>query len=62
MKKTNYSGKKREELIKALMDQREVLRNFQFGEAGSKTRNVKGFEGEERNCPHHDSSQCLEYG
>ncbi len=41
MKKTNYSGKKREELIKALMDQREVLRNFQFGEAGSKTRNVK---------------------
>ncbi len=41
MKKTSYTGKKREELVKALMDKREALRAFRFGEAGSKTRNVK---------------------
>lgn len=40
-KTTSYSGKKREELIKALAEKREVLRNFRFGIAGSKTRNVK---------------------
>ena len=41
MKKTNYSGKNREELVKTLLDKREALRKFRFGEAGSKTRNVK---------------------
>lgn len=41
MKKTSYAGKKREDLIKALMEKREALRNFRFGEAGSKTRNIK---------------------
>ncbi len=41
MKKTSYTNKSREDLVKALYDKREVLRAFRFGEAGSKTRNVK---------------------
>ncbi len=41
MKKTSYAGKKKEDLIKALYEKREALRSFRFGEAGSKTRNVK---------------------
>jgi ribosomal protein L29 len=41
MKKTNYSGKPKEDLVKALYEKRESLRSFRFGEAGSKTRNVK---------------------
>lgn len=41
MKKTTYTGKKKEELVKALYEKREALRTFRFGEAGSKTRNVK---------------------
>lgn len=41
MKKTNYKGKSVSDLAKALYDKREVLRNFRFGAAGSKTRNVK---------------------
>ena len=41
MKKTNYTGKVKEDLVKALYDKREKLRAFNFGEAGSKTRNVK---------------------
>ena len=34
-------GKARADLVKALYDKRESLRVFRFGEAGSKTRNVK---------------------
>jgi ribosomal protein L29 len=41
MKKTNYTGKAKEELVKSLYEKREALRAFRFGEAGSKTRNVK---------------------
>lgn len=41
MKKTTYSGKAKDELVKALYEKRESLRAFRFGEAGSKTRNVK---------------------
>jgi len=41
MKKTIYKGKSEKDLSKALYEQREVLRNFRFGTAGSKTRNVK---------------------
>lgn len=41
MKQTSYLGKSREDLVKALYDKREALRSFRFGEAGSKTRNVK---------------------
>lgn len=41
MKKTSYIGKKREDLIKALMEKREALRLFNFGTAGSKAKNVK---------------------
>ena len=41
MKKTTYKGKSEKDLAKALYEQREVLRNFRFGAAGSKTRNVK---------------------
>lgn len=41
MKKTTYTGKNREDLVKALSEKREALRKFRFGEAGSKTRNVK---------------------
>jgi ribosomal protein L29 len=41
MKKTNFTGKSREDLVKALYEKREAIRAFRFGEAGSKTRNVK---------------------
>ncbi len=41
MKKTNYTGKAKDELVKSLYEKREALRAFRFGEAGSKTRNVK---------------------
>jgi len=41
MKKTSYTGQSAQELKKALMDKREAFRNFRFGTAGSKTRNVK---------------------
>jgi len=41
MKKTIYKDKSVQDLSKALYEQREVLRNFRFGIAGSKTRNVK---------------------
>lgn len=41
MKKTSYVGKNKEDLVKALYEKRASLRSFRFGEAGSKTRNVK---------------------
>jgi len=41
MKKTKYHGNNRADLVKALYEKRETLRTFRFGEAGSKTRNVK---------------------
>lgn len=41
MKHTSYTGKTKEDLVKALYDKREALRTFRFGEAGTKTRNVK---------------------
>lgn len=41
MKKTKYTGKTKEDLVKALYEKKESLRAFRFGEAGSKTRNVK---------------------
>ncbi|MEK7135433.1 MAG: 50S ribosomal protein L29 [Patescibacteria group bacterium] len=41
MKKTTYTGKAKADLVKALYEKREALRAFRFGEAGSKTRNVK---------------------
>lgn len=41
MKKTTYTGKGKPDLVKALYEKREALRAFRFGEAGSKTRNVK---------------------
>ncbi len=41
MKKINYTGVKREDLVKTLVEKREALRKFRFGEAGSKTKNVK---------------------
>ncbi len=42
MKKTDYSGKPKKDLIKALEEKRETLRNLRFGTTGSKVRNVKG--------------------
>jgi len=41
MKKTAYKDKKPEELLKTLADKRKALREYRFGSAGSKTRNVK---------------------
>jgi ribosomal protein L29 len=41
MKHASYTGKTKEDLVKALYEKRESLRSFRFGEAGSKTRNVK---------------------
>ncbi|MEK7176093.1 MAG: 50S ribosomal protein L29 [Patescibacteria group bacterium] len=41
MKKTSYKGKSTKDLIKALYEEREKLRAFRFGSAGSKVKNVK---------------------
>lgn len=41
MKKTTYTGKPKADLVKSLYEKRDGLRQFRFGEAGSKTRNVK---------------------
>lgn len=41
MKKTNYAGKQIADLQKALAEKRIVLRDFRFGVAGSRTKNVK---------------------
>ncbi len=41
MKKTTYSGKPKQDLVKALGERREMFRKLRFGTAGSKTRNVK---------------------
>lgn len=41
MKKTTYSGKPKQDLVKALMEKREDFRKLRFGAAGSKSRNVK---------------------
>ena len=41
MKHTSYAGKSKVDLVKVLYEKREKLRTFRFGEAGSKTRNVK---------------------
>lgn len=41
MKKTTYAGKAKQDLVKSLYEKREALKAFRFGEAGSKTRNVK---------------------
>jgi ribosomal protein L29 len=41
MKKTIYAGKSKEDLVKSLYEKRESLKSIRFGEAGSKTRNVK---------------------
>lgn len=41
MKKNSYKDKSQKDLLKALYEQREVLQKFNFGMAGSKTRNVK---------------------
>lgn len=37
----DYINKTKEELEKTLTDKRKSLREFRFGSAGSKTRNVK---------------------
>ncbi len=41
MKKTSYAGKPIADLQKALAEKRVVLRDFRFGVAGSRTKNVK---------------------
>jgi len=41
MKIAELKNKEKDELVKILKDKKEVLRNFRFGLAGSKTRNVK---------------------
>ncbi len=41
MKKTSYLGQSAQDLKKALTEKRTALRDFRFGSAGSKARNVK---------------------
>ena len=41
MKKTIYSRKSKEDLVKALNEKRTTLRNLRFSATGSKTRDVK---------------------
>ena len=37
----DLTSMKIEDLVKAVSDKREALRNFRFGEAGSRLRNVR---------------------
>ena len=41
MKKASYKDKPKKDLVKALGERRETLRNIRFGSSGSKNRNVK---------------------
>lgn len=41
MKNTSYTGKNREDLLRALGEKRKAMTDFHFGTAGSKARNVK---------------------
>ncbi len=41
MKKTSFIGQSAVELKKALIEKRTALREFRFGTAGSKMKNVK---------------------
>ncbi|MEX0932389.1 MAG: 50S ribosomal protein L29 [Parcubacteria group bacterium] len=41
MKKTSYKGKETKDLVKALYEKREELRNFRFGTTGAKSTNTK---------------------
>ena len=41
MKKNSYKDKSAKDLLKALYEEREKLQKFNFGTAGSRTRNVK---------------------
>ncbi|MEK7227605.1 MAG: 50S ribosomal protein L29 [Patescibacteria group bacterium] len=41
MKKNSYKGKSEKDLVKALYEEREKLRIFRFGTAGSKSKNIK---------------------
>lgn len=41
MKKTSYKDNSEKDLLKALYEQREAVHKFNFGVAGSNTRNVK---------------------
>jgi ribosomal protein L29 len=41
MKSSELMNKDKKELSTLLIEKREALRNFRFGSAGSKTRNVK---------------------
>jgi ribosomal protein L29 len=41
MKKTSYKDKPKQDLVKALGEKRETFRKLRFGNAGSKSRNVK---------------------
>jgi len=41
MKKINYTGKSKQDLVKVLGEKRETLRKLRFGASGSKHRNVK---------------------
>jgi len=41
MKKINYTGKSKQDLVKVLGEKRETLRKLRFGASGSKSRNVK---------------------
>ncbi|MBI2612264.1 50S ribosomal protein L29 [Candidatus Kaiserbacteria bacterium] len=41
MKKVEYTSWSAEDLNKEIAEKREALRNFRFGGAGSRTRNVR---------------------
>lgn len=41
MKKVSYKDKSPQDLQKALTEKRVILRDFRFGVAGSRTKNVK---------------------
>lgn len=41
MKKTSYSGKTRDELVRALTDSRVTLRDYRFSASGTKPKSIK---------------------
>lgn len=49
MKKPSYSGKQRDELVRALTESRTILREYRFSASGGKPKNLKDARASKKN-------------
>jgi ribosomal protein L29 len=49
MKKPSYSGKNRDELVRALTEARTTLREYRFSTSGAKPKNLKDARAAKKN-------------